>query len=55
MILENENIKIECLPSHGGKLSSIYDKKKNFELLFQNPKEEYKKAELGAEFSAFER
>jgi galactose mutarotase-like enzyme len=54
MILENENIKIECLPSHGGKLSSIYDKKKNFELLFQNPKEEYKKAELGAEFSAFE-
>jgi galactose mutarotase-like enzyme len=54
MILENENIKIECLPAHGGKLSSIYDKNKQFELLFQNPKKEYKKAEVGSDFPSFE-
>lgn len=54
MILENENIKIECLIEHGGKLSSIFDKRSNFELLFQNPKGIYKRAECGSCFEEFE-
>ncbi|MBK5201896.1 MAG: hypothetical protein JJE21_10280, partial [Spirochaetaceae bacterium] len=54
MILENENIKIECLTEHGGKLSSLFDKNNNFELLFQNPKGEYSRAECGSDFAQAE-
>lgn len=54
MVLENKNIRIICLDKHGGKLSSIYDKKNDFELLFQNPKPRYKKAKVGDDFSEFE-
>ncbi len=54
MILENENIRIECLKYHGGKISSFYDKNKQIEFLFQNPKKIYKNAKIGDDFSLFE-
>ena len=54
MKLENDNISIECLTDHGGKLSSIFDKEKQFEFLFQNPKTNYSKAEVYSDFSLFE-
>ena len=54
MYIENEKIRIECIAEHGGKLSSIFDKEKQIEFLFQNPKGIYKKAKLGSDFSKFE-
>ncbi len=54
MLLENENVKIEYLANHGGKLTSIYDKKSDFELLFQNPKDGFKEAKCGSRFEEFE-
>lgn len=42
------------MPEHGGKISSVFMKQKGFELLFQNPKEAYRQAELYAPFEAFE-
>lgn len=54
MILENNKLRIICFEDHGGKLSSIYDKEKNIEFLFQNPKLNYKKANLYSDFSDFE-
>lgn len=54
MILENEKLSIECLENYGGKISSIYDKEKQIEFLFQNPYESYKEANLGDDFSLFE-
>ncbi|MDD4082094.1 MAG: hypothetical protein WC162_10355 [Sphaerochaetaceae bacterium] len=54
MFIENEKIRIECIPEHGGKLSSIFDKEKQIEFLFQNPKGSYKKATVGSDFSKFE-
>lgn len=53
-VLENENIRIEALAEHGGKICSIFDKKSGFELLFQNPKSCYRKAECGSPFDQFE-
>lgn len=37
VILENEYLRAEFIPSHGGKLWSLYDKKAKRELLFNNP------------------
>lgn len=54
MKLENKRLKIECLANHGGKLSSIFDKEKGIEFLFQNPHEKYKKANIESDFSLFE-
>lgn len=54
MILENNYLKIECLPYLGGKISSIYDKQKNLEFLFQNPKKNYDKPTIGDNFSFFD-
>ena len=42
IILENKTLKIVVLPSIGGKIASIYNKEKDFELLFQNKNNEYK-------------
>lgn len=37
IILENEHLKASFLPEWGGRLMSLYDKKKEKELLFDNP------------------
>lgn len=39
--LENERLVIKVIPQSGGKIQSIYDKKKNKEFLYQAPGEEY--------------
>ena len=53
-ILENDTLKAVCLPSHGGKLASLYHKAKAFELLFQNPFGHYREASPGSDFKSFE-
>lgn len=35
--LENENLRAQFLPQYGGRLYSLYDKRKERELLFKNP------------------
>ena len=52
--LENEHIKIVVLPENGGKLASIFLKKKEFELVFQNKQNEYKNTEIYDVFSDFD-
>lgn len=52
--IENDYLSIVCLPQHGGKISSIYSQKQNFELLFQNPKKKWSKAYPDANFEDFE-
>lgn len=54
LVLENENVGCVCLPEHGGKLASLYDKEKRFELLFQNPKGNYRTARPGSAFGDYE-
>ncbi|MDC7242519.1 MAG: DUF5107 domain-containing protein, partial [Sphaerochaetaceae bacterium] len=54
MMLENNYLKIEYLPHLGGKISSIYDKQKKLEFLFQNPNKSYKKPTIGDDFSTFD-
>lgn len=52
--LENDFLKVLVLPKIGGKIASIYRKDKDFELLFQNKSDEYKKAKLGDNFADFD-
>jgi galactose mutarotase-like enzyme len=55
MILENESLKIECRPEWGGKITSLYLKKKEFELAARPQKmpEEKPRAERGFSPYAF--
>lgn len=53
IILENEFLKLKIFPDYGGKISSIYDKKRKKELLFQ-AKEELKQPKYGAAFSEYD-
>lgn len=48
--LENEYLRIVVLPCLGGKLASVYDKLKNFELAAQHSDKEYNIPHLGAKF-----
>lgn len=43
--IQNRWLSATCLPERGGKLISIFDKMRNFELLFQNPCGIYEKAD----------
>lgn len=52
--LENELIRVIVLPSMGGKVASIYKKDKEFELLYQNKEEVYKKPKIYDTFSAYD-
>lgn len=52
--LENDYLIVIVLPTIGGKVASIYNKKKKFELLFQNKYESYKKAKIYEDFSKFD-
>lgn len=52
--LENDTIHLVCLPDFGGKIVSLYHKERDFELLFQNPAGEFRKAKPGSDYSEFE-
>lgn len=54
LVLENSRIKAVILPKFGGKIVSLYSKEQDFELLFQNPKEKFCKAEFDSNFEDFE-
>lgn len=54
VVLQNSYISTVILPDHGGKAASLYYRRKDFELLFQNPHKTFQKAALGADFSKFE-
>lgn len=54
VVLENDRLRCVCLPEHGGKIASLYRKDKAFELLFQNPRKNYRKAKPGAAFGDYE-
>lgn len=48
--IQNKWLSVTCLPERGGKLISIFDKKRDFELLFQNPHEIYEKVDWNTPF-----
>ena len=54
LVLETEQLKVRVIPSVGGKISSIYNKEKDFELLFQNKEEVYRSAEIYDDFSEYD-
>lgn len=53
-ILEDDRLRVVCLPGFGGKLTSFRDKREGFELLFQNPTEGFRHAAVGDPFARFE-
>lgn len=52
--LENDVLRAVILPQIGGKLSSIFRKNKEFELLFQNQKPVYRKARIHDSFGDYD-
>ncbi len=54
VILENDSLKVIVLPELGGKIASVYNKTKDFELLFQNKEEVYKKAGIYSDFGEYD-
>jgi galactose mutarotase-like enzyme len=52
--LENDKLIVILLPHIGGKIVSLYNKAKQFELLFQNRDDVYKKAKTYDDFSKFD-
>lgn len=54
IVLENKILKVVVLPSLGGKIVSIYNKEKDFELLFQNKNNEYTHPKLYDDFAEFD-
>lgn len=52
--LENEYISVVILPSLGGKIASIFYKRKGVELTAQNGKDYYKTPEWGDDFSKYD-
>lgn len=52
--LENDKLRVIILPSIGGKIASIYRKDKDFELLFQNKENTYRKAKIYDSFELFD-
>ena len=54
IVLENKLLKVVVLPSIGGKIASIYNKEKDFELLFQNKNSEYKHPKLNDDFAEYD-
>lgn len=51
---ENDILRVKIIPSIGGKIASIYHKVKDFELLFQNKEDNYKKPELYSKFEEYD-
>jgi len=52
--LENDYVRVIVLPTIGGKIASFFLKDKNFELMFQNKEEIYRKAKLYDDFAEFD-
>ena len=52
--LENEVLRTIILPSMGGKVASIYRKDKDFELLYQNKEDVYRKPKIYDDFSEYD-
>jgi len=52
--LENDYVRVIVLPTIGGKIASFFLKDKNFELMFQNKEEIYRKANLYDDFAEFD-
>ncbi len=52
--LENENLRVVVLPYLGGKIASLYKKDKDFELVYQNKEEVYRKAKVYDNFAEFD-
>ncbi|QUI24489.1 DUF5107 domain-containing protein [Vallitalea pronyensis] len=52
--MENDQIKVVILPEIGGKIASFYHKHKQFELLYQNKYDVYKKANTYDVFSEYD-
>jgi len=52
--MENKDISIVILPEIGSKIASIYSKEKDFEFLFQNKENSYKKAEFDSNFENYD-
>lgn len=52
--MENDFISIIILPNIGSKIASIYSKEKDFEFLFQNKADRYKKAEFDSDFKNYD-
>ncbi|QPC45539.1 DUF5107 domain-containing protein [Mangrovibacillus cuniculi] len=54
VVLENEAVKCTFLPSYGGKLASFYDKRNEYEWLFQAEEENLRIPEYGSDFSLYD-
>ncbi|WP_373899221.1 DUF5107 domain-containing protein [Haloimpatiens sp. FM7315] len=54
VVLENNFLKLIVLPKLGGKIASIYEKRKDFEVLFQNNETSYKIPELNSPFEKYD-
>jgi galactose mutarotase-like enzyme len=52
--LENEDLRVVVLPYLGGKIASLYKKDKDFELVYQNKEEVYRKAKVYDNFAEFD-
>lgn len=52
--LENDSIRCVFLPSYGGKMVSFYDKKADYEWLFQTDQDSLTPPPYGADFSAYD-
>ena len=52
--LENNYLKVIIIPELGGKIASIYNIEKDFELLFQNKEDIYVKPKLYDAFEKFD-
>ncbi|SFL40793.1 DUF5107 domain-containing protein [Halanaerobium salsuginis] len=52
--LENHQLKVIVLPNRGGKIASIYNRTKKFELLYQNKADKYQPIQLEKKFTAYD-
>lgn len=54
ILLSSARASAAILPARGGKVASFFDKEKQFEFLFQNPRSVYSDAKTGDDFALFE-
>ncbi|RWZ59026.1 DUF5107 domain-containing protein [Halobacillus fulvus] len=54
IVLENEKIRCVILPSYGGKMASLFDKKAQYEWLFQSSREQLECPPYAADFSKYD-
>ena len=52
--IENKDLRIIIIPSLGGKIASIYRKDKDFELLYQNQEDKYRRPQMYDDFSKYD-